>query len=450
VRVSLKGKAPFKPLENSLKNDLNTVFEGLGTQIGIVAQAAQICGQKMSEESILDLQGSLLGVFNLVLTGVADREIDASKFVSIPVLHLDSTEYSADRPSKKTKTDVAATCRSDGDRPVNYLINFDHASAVAFLSNKYPAKHSGIIEPVARFFIGVNQSLILHFVVKNSGSFHRGFKLNPASSLNEEERKLHHLRCAWYVLTGCAVITNADEAFSLFFNESRSISNSTKENFESFYFNTMHHLHILKKKPALSTAFLDLSRKEVAEFKEILENGTYFSENEDSENDDVLKYRPEELREADVIGLGFEDELDEAAAKAVLPGNATEENNSVEGADILSFGKGDAVVEASTTKAGIPATGGEKIADGSEKEVQAEAPADGEPMGDAAAKGAGISVSGGGTPADKSKANEPDRTHDTSSSPSQPSKKQKVRLFSEFILILIELNTKLANFCVLQ
>jgi hypothetical protein len=427
------------------------VFEGLGTQIAIVADAAQICGKKLTEHNILDLQSTLLGLFNIVLTGVADREIPASAFVSTPVLQLDSTECSADRPRKKTKTEVAATSISDGDRPVTYLINFDHASAVAFLSNKYPEKHTGIIDPVARFFIHVNQLLMLHFVVKNSGSFHRGFKQNPASSLNEEERKAHHLRCAWYLLTGCAVITDPDEAFSLFYNESRPISSSTKENFDSFYFNLMHQIHILnKQKPAVSTALLVLSRKEVADFKAIFENGTYFSENEDSENDDVLKFRTEELREADVMGLGFEDESDDAAAKAVLPGNATEENNSVEGAAIPSFEKGDAVVEASITTAGIPGTGGEKIADGSEKEVQPEAPADGEPMGDAAAKGAGISVSGGGTPADKSKANEPDCTNDTSNSPLRASKKPKVRLFSEFILILIELNTKLANFCVLR
>jgi hypothetical protein len=177
----------------------------------------------------------------------------------------------------------------------------------------------------------------------------------------------------------------------------------------------MHQLYILKKKPAVSTAFLGLANLEVAEFKAKIESGTYFSENEDSENDDAFANRHDEINAADILELGFEhteDELDEAGAKGVLPGNATEGEPSVQKADIPSSRVGDAI-------------------------------------GETAAKGTEMSGSGGGSLSENSEAIHPDGTSDPSTSPTRSSKKQKVRLFTAFLVILMKVNTTLTNFCVL-
>ena len=431
----MRVKEHFKPLESSLQNELNTVFEGLGTHIGLVAQAAQTCDQRLSEANILDLQSTLLGVFNHVLTGVADREISASAFVSTPVLPHDSTEYSAHPPLKKLKSGVKVPSISDGEAPANFLINFDLASAVAFLSKKYPEKNEGIIGAVARFFHSGNQDLILHDVVKNNGKYHRGFKQNPASSLTEEDIKAHHLRCAWSLLSGCVIITDPDEAFSLFYNESRGVSRTTKENFVAFYFSTMHQLYILKKKPSESNALIDLSKLEVAEFKAKIVHGTYFSENEASDLDDA--FDSDEFNASEVLGLGLksiEDEFNVDTAKQVLPGYATEGTTSVVGEEITySCREGDALGAAAPSGDGIPGIFGEQNAAGSEKGVQAGTQADGEPIGEDATNETVISCSVGGSLAENSKANHPDGNTDHPISPPRASKKPKVWVFAAYL-----------------
>ena len=431
----MKGKEPFKPLESHLRNELNTVFDGLGNQIGLVAQAAQTCEKKLSEQNILDLQSRLLGVFNHVLAGVADREISASSFVSTPVLPHDSSESSSHPPLKKRKSSVTVPSISDVERPYNFLINFDLASAVAFLSKKYPEKNEGIIGAVARFFRSGNQDLILHDVVKKNGKYHRGFKQNPASSLTEEDIKAHHLRCAWSLISGCVIIADPDEAFSLFYNESRRVARTTKENFVAFFFSTMQQLWYLKKKPSESNALIDLSNLAVAEFKAKIVHGTYFSENEASDLDDA--FDSDEFNASEVLGLGLksiEDEFNVDTAKQVLPGYATEGTTSVVGEDITNeCSEGDALGEAAPSGDFIPGIFGEQNAAGSEKGVQAGTQADGEPIGEDATNETVISCSVGGSLAENSKANHPDGNIDVPISPSRAIKKQKVWLFSAYL-----------------
>lgn len=334
----------FKPLQTSLKTELNSVFEGLGNHIGFVADAAQNCGKNMSEENIRDLQSTLYGVFNHVLVKIANREIPASKFVSTPLLLQDSTEASAERPSKKPKTAETVKSSSEGETSPSptYLLNFDHAKAVSFLSKKYPEKNPNIIREVARIFCSGNMDLMALYVVKKDASYHRGFIQNPAPSLNEEERKDHHVRCAWSLLSGCAVISDPVEALSLFFSEDRA-SKKTKHNFGSFFFAVKHKLYI--QGSAVKKAFLQLANLELDDFKSRIASETYDSAHEDSENDDIFANETETFDDLEFLDLGIEHGGDEASITELTAnenpvhfGGNTLEKSSVEVSEPPSVG----------------------------------------------------------------------------------------------------------------
>jgi hypothetical protein len=382
------------------------VFQGLGTHIGLVADAAQNCGKNMSEENILDLQSTLYGVFNHVLTKITNREIPPANFVSTPLLLQDSTDESVARPSKKPKTADVVPFLGETSPSPTHLINFSHAAAMSFLSKKYPEKNTTIIENVARILCSGNQELMLCYVVKNNGNYHRGFKQNPARSLNEEQIKNHHLQCAWSLLSGCAVIPEPDEAFSLFYNEGRRVSKKTKSQFGSFFFNTKQHVWLIAK-PAVKTAFLQLAKKEVEEFKSKIEAD---SENEDSENDDFMVEASEEL-DVGLLGLdiepGEEEEEEEEEDDEEEDGNEKAVNSVT-----------DTLDKRSAVTVETPSEGAEPLADKLENE--------GEPRNNVPLISAGDE--------DIAEQNKTIQENGTSS-PSPSRKKQKVTRLSSLIQI---------------